>query len=159
MNYKYKKYIEYIARDIQVPYIKSLEPYGLKQEEIDLVLEIVFNQSVHYIEPMSGVYNKYKVCIYSETSNGFWIKYDYDDDGNQIYREDADGCWVKREYDDQGKITYREDDDFWQKWTYDEQGYQVYYEDSDGYWEKKEYNEEGNEIYYENSYGFIEDNR
>ena len=109
MNYKYKKYIEYIAKDIQVPYLKSLEPYGLKQDEIDLVLSKIFNQPVYYIEPMSGVYNKDKVSIYSETSNGYWIKYDYDNDGNQLYREDADGCWVKQEYDKQGNKIYYED--------------------------------------------------
>jgi len=108
MNAKRQKYIEYIARDIQVPYLKSLEPYGLKQEEIDLVLGILFNQPVHYIEPMSGVYNKDKVSIYSETSNGYWIKHDYDDDGNQIYREDADGYWYKKEYNSNGNETYYE---------------------------------------------------
>ena len=132
MNNKYKKYIEYIVNDIQVPYIKSLEPYGLKQEEIDLVLSKVFNQPVLYIEPMSGVYNKDKVCIYSETSNGYWIKYEYDNDGNQVYREDADGCWVKREYAEGGIITYREDADGWQKWSYNDQGKIIYYEDSYG---------------------------
>ena len=139
MNKKYKKYIEYIANDIDPPYIKSLEPYGLKDEEIDLVLGIVFNQPVHYIEPMSGVYNKDKVSIYSETSNGFWIKYEYDDNGNLTYKEDADGYWVKREYN--------------------EQGHQIYYEDSNGYWARWEYDTQGNEIYRENSYGDIIDNR
>ena len=109
MNKKYQKYIDYIAKDIQVPYLKSLEPYGLKQEEIDLVLGIVFNQPVHYIEPMSGVYNKDKSVIYSEASNGYWIKYEYDDNGNLIYKEDADGYWTKKEYDDQGNEIYYED--------------------------------------------------
>ena len=46
MKDKYKKYIEYIARDIELPYIKYLEPYGLKQDEMDLVLSKVFNQPV-----------------------------------------------------------------------------------------------------------------
>ena len=109
MKDKYKKYIEYIANDIQVPYLKSLEPYGLKQEEMDLVLGIVFNQPVHYIEPMSGVYNKDKVGIYSETSNGFWIKYEYNTNGKLIYKEDADGYWTKKEYNNQGDEIYYED--------------------------------------------------
>jgi YD repeat-containing protein len=139
MNYKYKKYIEYIAKDIQVPYLKSLEPYGLKDDEIDLVLGIVFNQPVHYIEPMSGVYNKDKVSIYSETSNGYWIKQEYDNNGNLIYKEDADGYWIKYDYDNDGNQLYRED--------------------AVGYWEKYEYNEQGKRIYYENSSGFIMDNR
>ena len=58
---------------------------------MDLVLGIVFNQPVHYIEPMSGVYNKDKSVIYSETSNGYWVKYEYDNNGKVIYYEDADG--------------------------------------------------------------------
>ena len=109
MNNKYKKYINYIARDIELPYIKSLEPYGLKQEEIDLVLGIVFNQPVS-IEGRS-VYNTNGNIIYYENSDGYWIKYEYDDDGNQVYREDADGCWVKQEYDTNGNKIYWENSD------------------------------------------------
>ena len=139
MNVKYKKYIDYIVSDIELPYIKSLEAYGLKKDEMNMVLGILFNQPVHYIEPMSGVYNKDKVSIYSETSNGYWIKYDYDDNGNLIYREDADGYWTKKEYDTNGNL--------------------IYYENSNGYWEKREYNSNGNETYYETSIGEIEDNR
>ena len=91
MNYKYKKYIEYIANDIEAPYIKSIEPYGLKQEEMDLVLGIVFNQPVHYIEPIHGVYNKDKVSIYHERSDGNWYKQEYDSNGNKIYHENSRG--------------------------------------------------------------------
>ena len=134
MNKKYQKYIDYIVNDIELPYIKSLEPYGLSEKEYDLVLSKVFNQPVYYIEPISGVYNKDKVCIYSERSDGYWVKKEYDDNGNLIYSEEADGYWSKKEYNEDGKITYREDaDGDWQKWVYDEQGYQTYYEDSDGY--------------------------
>ena len=86
MNDKYKKYIDYIVKDIELPYLKSLEPYGLKQDEMDLVLGIVFNQPVHYIEPMSGVYDTNGKVIYYEYSNGFWVKWEYD-----IYYENSDG--------------------------------------------------------------------
>ena len=109
MNKKYKKYIDYIVNDIQVPYLKSLEPYGLKEDEIDLVLSKVFNQPVYYIEPMSGVYNKDRSVIYSETSNGYWVKYEYNEDGNLTYVKDSKGYWSKREYDELGNITYTED--------------------------------------------------
>ena len=109
MKDKYKKYIEYIANDIQVPYLKSLKPYGLNKDEMNMVLGIVFNQPVHYIEPMHGVYNKDKVCIYSETSNGYWVKREYDTNGNIIYHENSDGYWIKREYDNQGNLVYYED--------------------------------------------------
>ena len=108
MNIKYKKYIDYIVNDIQVPYLKSLEPYGLKQEEMDLVLGIVFNQPVHYIEPMHGVYNKDKVSIYHERSDGYWEKHEYDTNGNKIYYETSDGHWYKREYDSNGDVIYHE---------------------------------------------------
>jgi len=109
MNAKHQKYIEYIARDIELPYLKYLNMYGLKQDEMNMVLGIVFNQPVHYIEPMHGVYNKDKVCIYSETSNGYWSKYEYDTNGNEIYHEDSDDFWKKYEYDNQGNIIYYED--------------------------------------------------
>ena len=133
MKDKYKKYIEYIARDIELPYLKSLDAYGLKQDEMDLVLGIVFNQPVHYIEPMSGVYNKDKVSIYSETSNGFWIKYDYDEDGNQIYYENSSGDWNKWEYDANGNTIYCEySDGFWNKWEYDTNNKLIYSEDTNG---------------------------
>jgi hypothetical protein len=40
----------------------------------------------------------------------------------------------------------------------DKNGNDTYYE-SDGYWLKSEYDSDGNAIYYENSKGYIEDNR
>jgi hypothetical protein len=47
--------------------------------------------------------------IYSEVSNGYWYKREYDDQGNEIYIEDSNGYWAKREYDDQGNQIYCED--------------------------------------------------
>ncbi len=41
----------------------------------------------------------------------------------------------------------------------DEQGRLIYHEFIDGSWLKKEYDQNGNEIYYENSIGYILDNR
>ena len=114
MNKKYKKYINYIARDIQVPYLKSLEPYGLKQDGIDLVLSKVFNQPVNY--------KNYLSCHRV-----------FDIDNNELYLEDDDGYWDKREYDAQGNLIYYEDDDgYWDKREYDDQGNLIYYEDSNG---------------------------
>ena len=106
MKDKYKKYIEYIARDIELPYIKSLEPYGLKQDEMDLVLSKVFNQPV----TIKGrdVYNTNGNLIYIEYSDGVWIKKEYDNNDNEIYREDSNGFWVKYEYDNNGDIIYYE---------------------------------------------------
>tara|TARA_R110001606_G_scaffold23841_5_gene79714 strand:- start:4474 stop:4902 length:429 start_codon:yes stop_codon:yes gene_type:complete len=137
MKDKYKKYIEYIARDIELPYIKSLEPYGLKQDEMDLVLSKVFNQPV----TIKGrdVYNTNGNLIYIEYSNGFWIKYEYDNNGNIIYYEKSNGSWRKSEYDDNGNL--------------------IYLESSNGFWEKREYDTNSNLIYYEYSDGVIMDRR
>jgi len=94
MNKKYQKYIEYIVKDIQLPYLKSLEPYGLKQEEYEMILSKVFNQDVT-IKGRS-VYNTNGNRIYYETSNGSWVKYEYDTNGNKIYSEDSNGFWYKK---------------------------------------------------------------
>ena len=139
MNVKHQKYIEYIAKDIELPYLKYLNMYGLNKDEMNMVLGIVFNQPVFYIKPMHGVYNKDKNKIYSENSDGDWYKYEYDTNGNKIYVENSDGNWIKIEYDTNNYETYREY--------------------SDGFWVKWEYDENGNETYYENSNGEIEDNR
>ena len=123
MNKKYIKYIDYIVNDIELPYIKSLEPYGLKQDEMDLVLSKVFNSDVR-LKPGMTVFNNQGNIIYFENSNGFWAKKEYNNQGNLIYHENSNGYWVKREYDEEGNKTY--------------------HENSNGYWEKIEYDEQGN---------------
>jgi hypothetical protein len=77
--------------------------------------------------------------IYSETSNGSWIKYEYDDKGNVIRYENSNGTWFKSEYDDQGN--------------------EIYFEESNGNWIKWEHDDKGNVIYSENSDGVIIDKR
>ena len=46
--------------------------------------------------------------IYSENSDGFWYKREYDSNGNRIYHENSDGGWFKREYDSDGNRIYYE---------------------------------------------------
>ncbi len=106
MKDKYKKYIDYIAKDIQVPYLKSLEPYGLKQDEIVLVFSKVFNEAVCI--GGNNVYNINGKEIYWEDSNGYWEKREYDNNGNIIYGENSDADWIKREYDNNGNVIYYE---------------------------------------------------
>ena len=89
MNNKYQKYIEYIVNDIQVPYLKSLEQYGLKQEEMDLVLSKVFNQPVKFV--VNRVFDKDNNELYYERSDGYWIKSIFDEQGNEINFYDSDG--------------------------------------------------------------------
>jgi hypothetical protein len=49
--------------------------------------------------------------IYSEYSNGFWNKCEYDDQSNLIRFEDSNGYWLKSEYDDEGnQIRYENSD-------------------------------------------------
>jgi hypothetical protein len=47
--------------------------------------------------------------IYSENSNGYWVKREYDSKGKQIYSEYSNGYWVKYEYDSKGNWIYCED--------------------------------------------------
>ena len=77
--------------------------------------------------------------IYTESSKGYWYKYEYDAKGNRIYYEDSNGFWIKYEYDAKGNL--------------------IYFEVSKGYWEKREFDANGNEIYYESSKGEIIDTR
>lgn len=47
--------------------------------------------------------------IYSENSDGYWDKSEYDPEGNQIYYENSDGYWWRIEYDPEGNEIYYED--------------------------------------------------
>ena len=46
--------------------------------------------------------------IYSEDSNGWWYKNEYDSNGNKIYYENSTGYWEKSEYDSNGNLIYWE---------------------------------------------------
>ena len=108
MKDKYKKYIDYIVSDIELPYLKSLEPYGLKDNEYEMVLSKVYGQPV--------------------TINGNNV---YDQYGNRIYFEDSDGKWIKREYDINGKVIYYETSSGYIE-EFDQYGNRIYSVDSNG---------------------------
>jgi hypothetical protein len=109
---------------------------------------------------------------YCETSDGYWYKSEYDDNGNCTYREDSYGDKEHNtmktkaqelgitefpyiEYDANGKETYYEDSTgFWVKREYDSYENRTYYENSNGFWVKCEYDSYENRTYYENSNGF-----
>ncbi len=134
------KIIKVIKNDF--PIFKNLKDYGfnLSEEELNYVLSGIFGESVRKKgRRYNSIYNQNGNEIYSEDSNGDWVKREYDDYGNLIYFERFNDHWVKREYDDNGN--------------------EIYYENSDGYWEKSEYDENGNKIYYEDSNGVIRDYR
>jgi YD repeat-containing protein len=46
--------------------------------------------------------------IYSEDSDGWWNKREFDNKGQEIYYENSDGKWYKYEYDDKGNVIYYE---------------------------------------------------
>jgi len=77
--------------------------------------------------------------IYHESSDGYWLKREFDKNNNKIYHEYSDGYWSKREYDKNNN--------------------KIYHEYSDGYWYKQEYDSNNNRIYYESSSGDIIDKR
>jgi len=109
MNAKHQKYIEYIAKDIELPYLKSLEAYGLKKDEVDLVLSKLFNEPVIYIKQTGGVYNKNRDNIYREMSDGSWERRIYNKNNNQTYYEDSYGNCCRREYNSEGCLTLVKD--------------------------------------------------
>jgi len=48
--------------------------------------------------------------IYDEYfDDGYWVKREYDSNGNRIYYENSDGFCVKQEFDSNGNVIYRED--------------------------------------------------
>ena len=97
MNVKYKKYIDYIVKDIELPYLKSLNMYEIKQDDYHLVLSKLFNEPVDYDHGVC--IDKRLNNIYNENSDGDWEKYQYDTNGqNEIYREDRDGNWSDLNY-------------------------------------------------------------
>jgi YD repeat-containing protein len=106
MNKKYERYINYIVNDIELPYIKYLNMYGLSDNECELVLSKVYDQPITINSKSIDDHNGNR--IYHETSTGYWYKYEYDTNGNIIYSEDSDGSWYKREYDQYGKLIYYE---------------------------------------------------
>ena len=109
MNAKHQKYIEYIVSDIELPYLKYLEAYGLKKDEVDLVLSKLFNEPVIYIKQTGGVYNKNRSNIYREMSDGSWERRIYNKNNNQTYYEDSYGNCCRREYDSEGCLTLVKD--------------------------------------------------
>lgn len=81
--------------------------------------------------------------------------------GNGIYYETSEGYWLVNEYDQNNNnvIFAKNSEDRWCKWEYNQWGNEIYNENSDGYWVKSEYDNNGKIIYYEDSTGYIEDKR
>ena len=99
------KIIEFMKTDF--PLFKNLKDYGfydqLTIDELNYVLSNIFQQPVKFLYYGGGIYNENNKIIYSENSDGYWVKRGYDKNGNQIYFEDSDG-YIE---DNRGKIWIR----------------------------------------------------
>ena len=150
------KFIYKVLKWVKEPYFKNMEGLALTDNEYKLILSKIFNQPVTI--KGDDVYNTNGNRIYTENSDGDWVKREYDANGNEIYYENDNGDWVKREYDEQGREIYKGDNyGNWEKREYD--GNEVYFENVNGYWERNIYDDQGNEIYFEDSHGNIIDKR
>jgi len=136
---KKDRYYDKLSKIIRPPYFYDLKSLDIPKHLWDKILSIKFNQKVGVSGGDYIVYNSNGNIIYSENSNGKWVKYGHDLNGNRIYHETSNGYWEKYEYDSSGNL--------------------IYQETSSGYWEKYEYDSSGNLIYSEDSSGKITDNR
>jgi hypothetical protein len=139
---KKEQFINKLLSILDTPYFKSLNSMGI--DDIDtqkLILSRLFNDDVII------KYYDYEINIYNSN-------------GNEIYSEDSEGEWVKYEYDSKGRIVYHESSSgFWMKKEFNSKGNEIYYENSNGVWFKTEYDSDGNRIYLEDSNGKIIDKR
>jgi len=74
------------------PLFKNMKLYGfteLSEEELTYVLSGIFGEPVR----IRGIriYNQNGKHIYREYSDGFWSKYEYNDNGNMLYSENSYG--------------------------------------------------------------------
>ena len=78
---------------------------------------------------------------------GQWLNWDFEASGD-LEIQDKNGRQLYMEYSNK----------YWAKWEWDSQGNPIYFEDSNKTWRKWEWDSQG-ELYYEDSNGFIFDNR
>jgi len=76
-----------------------------------------------------------------------------DASGKETYFEGGDGYWIKREYDTNGNQTHGAREGFWCNSQYDVNGNETHYETSNDFWSKREWDAKGNLTYYEDSEG------
>ena len=81
------------------PLFKNLKDYGfydqLLKYELNYVLSGIFGKPVKYSYGSSlDVYDDRGNEIYSENSDGYWVKREYDEYGSRIYYEDSDGIII-----------------------------------------------------------------
>jgi hypothetical protein len=77
--------------------------------------------------------------VYFENRAKYWVKYQYDKNGNEIRRECSD-LYI-------GISTFNKNNQL------------IRFEDSKGYWQERGYDKNGVQNYYANSHGVVDDNR
>ena len=104
---------EYLNKIVQVmkndfPLFNNIKLYGfydqLSEDELNYVFSGVFGQKEPVIVKGKNIYNNDGIGIYSEYSNGKWVKRECDKNGNMIYYENSEGYWWENEYDKNGNI-------------------------------------------------------
>ena len=81
---------------------------------------------------------------YREYEDGYWKKYVYDSNGNEIFTVDSNDMSETTRYDKNGNVIYEESIAGWNKYEYDEKGNRVKAEYSDGRLEFFKYDERNN---------------
>ena len=75
-----------------------------------------------------------KVSIrYVDISDGDWLEYTYDDNGNKLTYKNSSDSWDEYTYDDNGnELTYKSSRGDWRESTYDDNGKQLTFKSSEG---------------------------
>jgi hypothetical protein len=96
---------------IKPPYIRNLVDLGLEDEEVKYILEMYLEGKFENDQGINLFINDNGDVVYEEDfSDDFWSISKYDERGNHIYSEDSEGEWIKKEFDENGLI-YKETSD------------------------------------------------
>jgi|LakMenEpi03Aug12_release.lakeMendotaPanAssembly.Ray.scaffolds.fasta_scaffold272491_2 hypothetical protein len=99
------EYLDKIVNILEKPYFLEMRNYGVDElDEQEYVLSRVYGFDIKIYE--SSIIQSGKE-IYFE-SNGNWILYEYNSNGDTIYCKNSDGDWYKYEYDEWGHSIYYE---------------------------------------------------
>jgi len=88
--------LKYLELNPNTLYYDLVKIFGLSLDNLLTLLGIVnYKCEDNYLHIYNGNGNR----IYSEDSNGYWVKRKYDNNGNETYYEDSYGFWEKSYYE------------------------------------------------------------
>jgi hypothetical protein len=112
IDFKDEGHFDAVARnDIEevIQRIKETTNVSLKQIQLERNPSMkTIAQQLNIKEFPFQIEDKNGNTIYSENSDGDWVKWEYDSNRNTIYSENSDGDWVKWEYNLGGNVIYCE---------------------------------------------------